>query len=1167
MLKSLKNIDKKHKYRVNQKEVQAFLLILLVGNALTALFSILNNNLINIPIPSQWRLTTEGSVAIFIANLGLLAVLKRFSLMRHIIGGILTVLGLYRWFMTNSGISVDNNYELGGIILNGEFLYSILTLTIGICFFIPYKIKYIRQVYIFSGMLLITVGISSMMSHMMMDISQVHLLGMTWAGSLFSLLFGLGLLLVVYQNKPIFLHLPKTAIGIGITGVFTSVFVWFAGSLALYDNKVDTANTIVRNLSSDIKDTIDLKEDLMKRLAIRWTVIKDSPSFEELQGIDVDTYMNDEDSLETIVFLNEDLIPLWEVSRNEEILSWALQNISKSQTVEWLAKDYGYKNIKWDFSVEGYENKALMAIKLNNTSDIVFSVLDFKKVIREQKNLVSQDFIIRYSVNNTLLKEIKPFNWSDEIELEEYASSKISLTNGDFIKIDVIGGPMMLNNAASIITQVFALMGIVLTYQLIISRILVVVSNKQASELKLSEQRFRSLFDQTPDPVFAIDTKGRYKSFNEAIEKMMGSSIQKLVGEHFTSTIKEPECSLEDIKEFEKCFEKALSGVPSKYKLKFSQEGSEVKYFEGEMIPIVINEDVTGIFGITKNVTGRVIAEEWLNLMDRSLEASSNGVLIIDPKQKNWPIIYVNPAFTDITGYLESETIGHSPSILKSKSTDLSYIQKINHAIECGESLSVVLQILSNMGDLIWVQLLLAPVKVQSDETTHIVGIINDISELKKQESQLEFQANHDGLTGLPNRTLFNDRLAHDVKLVGRQEGSLAVLFIDLDEFKPINDSLGHKVGDKMLVSVANRLNQNLRSSDTLARLGGDEFAMILPYLNNKEEAEKVASRLLESLNKPHRIDGQELHVSASIGIAINEKAVKQPDELLQKADMAMYQAKQQGKNSFKIYSGDLDVKLADRVIMRTELQEAIYSNHLSLYYQPQLDRDGNIDGLEALIRWKHPEKGFIPPNIFIPLAEETGQIISLSGWVLNQACSDIKKMNDEGLLEGRVAINLSPLQFHRPNFTEVLGRTLKAKNIAPENIELELTEGILMKDTKGAIEILQELNEMGINVSIDDFGTGFSSMSYLRDLPIHKIKIDKSFVQKANKDDKNSAICSSIITLAKELNMKVVSEGIETEEQYEHLLSLESDVFQGFLFAKPMPLEELKEWVHENKK
>ncbi|WP_394424332.1 putative bifunctional diguanylate cyclase/phosphodiesterase [Vreelandella stevensii] len=436
--------------------------------------------------------------------------------------------------------------------------------------------------------------------------------------------------------------------------------------------------------------------------------------------------------------------------------------------------------------------------------------------------------------------------------------------------------------------------------------------------------------------------------------------------------------------------------------------------------------------------------------------------------------------------------------------------------------------------------------------------------ERHNHQQTLLFHATHDTLTGLGNRALFEDRLCHDVALAKRHHQQLAVLFIDLDDFKPINDTLGHAVGDQVLIQVARRLEALIRPSDTLCRLGGDEFVLLLPDLVNAQSAEEVAERLLVELARPYRIERHELYLSASIGIALSDETLEQPAALLQQADMAMYKAKQQGRNTQQTFTQDINHRLSQRVTLRNELQEAMAQEQFELHYQPLLTREGKIHGFEALVRWNHPIKGAISPGLFIPIAEETGQIIGLSAWVMERAAKDFCLLQSRLDGQPRMAVNLSPLQFHRPSFLNTLRQTLADTGLSPSALELELTEGILMNDTEAAIETLNALRELGVSIAIDDFGTGFSSLSYLRHLPIDKIKIDRSFIVNIDHHRKDAAVVQGIIALAHHLDLTVVAEGIETEAQHQQLLALGCDVLQGYLFARPMPFDTLQAWLAE---
>jgi diguanylate cyclase (GGDEF)-like protein len=448
----------------------------------------------------------------------------------------------------------------------------------------------------------------------------------------------------------------------------------------------------------------------------------------------------------------------------------------------------------------------------------------------------------------------------------------------------------------------------------------------------------------------------------------------------------------------------------------------------------------------------------------------------------------------------------------------------------------------------------------------HFVAVQHDISEHKAYEAQLAHHASHDALTGLANRALFEDRLDHDFALARRHGSRLAVLFIDLDDFKPINDSLGHAVGDKVLKELARRMQSAMRATDTLARLGGDEFVALVPDVEQDLQVTQLVERLLPLIARPYRIDGHELYLTGSVGIAISDDDILEPRELIQQADMAMYQAKQQGRNAYQWFTREITDKVGERVALRNDLQEAIDGQQFELHYQPLIDRDGEVSGVEALLRWPHPRRGYISPATFIPLAESTGQIIPISQWVLDRACRDMCALSAKGLGEVKVAVNLSPLQFHRASFLSGLRHTLTSIGLAPSRLELELTEGILMDRTETAIDILKALRGMQIGVSIDDFGTGFSSLSYLKYLPIGKVKIDRSFIHELSTSEHDTAIVQGIISMAHHLGLEVVAEGIETREQYQKLKQYGCDFFQGFLLARPMPLDRLEELIAQGR-
>ncbi|WP_231489500.1 EAL domain-containing protein [Billgrantia saliphila] len=677
-----------------------------------------------------------------------------------------------------------------------------------------------------------------------------------------------------------------------------------------------------------------------------------------------------------------------------------------------------------------------------------------------------------------------------------------------------------------------------------------------------NEQRYRSLFTYHPDAVFSLDLDGYFVTANAACSGITGYSLKELNGLHFAELI-EPA----DRERIETLFRETGKGEAFRHSLMVKRRDGGSVYLDLTNLPIVVNDKVIGLYGIAKDMTERHRWETELRILQRSVEASINGIIITDAQVPDMPIIYANEAFERITGYRRSEMLGKNCRVLQGSETDPTAIAQIRQAIVERREINVTLCNYRKDGTPFWNNLYLAPVRDGADKVTHFVGVQHDISERKAYEAKLSFHASHDALTGLANRSLFEDHLLHDVQLAQRHGRHLAVLFVDLDDFKPINDSLGHEVGDQVLIQVAQRLADEVAPGDTLARFGGDEFVILLPELSHEEAALRLTERLLTCIGRPYRVEEHELYIGASVGIAFLHEGLKNPVELIQQADMAMYRAKQKGRNAWECFTSDLNDEVSTRMALRNDLQEAIEAENFELHYQPLLDAtDESVLGFEALVRWKHPVRGYLSPGLFIPLAEDTGQIGPISDWVLRQACRDMCRLAKQGYGQFRVSVNLSPLQFRRANFLTNLQQVLLETGLSPQALELELTEGVLMTETASAVATLHRLRDMGVEVSIDDFGTGFSSLSYLKQLPIGKIKIDRSFIRDVTTNRHDSAIVQGIISMAHHLGLSVVAEGIEEPEQRDFLAAHGCDVFQGFLFARPMPLERLRDYLSERR-
>ncbi len=462
-------------------------------------------------------------------------------------------------------------------------------------------------------------------------------------------------------------------------------------------------------------------------------------------------------------------------------------------------------------------------------------------------------------------------------------------------------------------------------------------------------------------------------------------------------------------------------------------------------------------------------------------------------------------------------------------------------------------------------EIILTAITLNNRNVLHV--ILRDISEKAKakqalidQKNILDYQAHHDGLTGLPNRVLFNDRMEHGIELAKRHHTKLALFFIDLDQFKQINDSLGHQIGDRVLIVVAERLKAKIRKEDTLARLGGDEFTIIMEDLDKIEDASLLAEKIQKVLTQPIHIEGHTLYTSSSMGISLYPQDDTDANNLIKYADAAMYKAKDEGRNNFQFYSSEMTEFALERMVMKSSLRNAINNEEFIIYYQPQVNAaTGKLTGMEALIRWQHPDLGLIHPLKFISFAEESGLILEIDRWVMTTAMRQITQWYNEGLKPGVLALNLSMRQLRSDDFIEILQESMKAIGFKPEWLELEVTEGEMMKKPEESIIKLEKISQMGIDITIDDFGTGYSSLAYLKRLPVKKLKIDQSFIQGLPDDKEDVGIVKAIIALAKSLDLELIAEGVETDAQKEFLLSNGCKHIQGYYYGEPVPAQQIE--------
>ncbi|HBA66601.1 MAG TPA: diguanylate cyclase [Methylococcaceae bacterium] len=552
-------------------------------------------------------------------------------------------------------------------------------------------------------------------------------------------------------------------------------------------------------------------------------------------------------------------------------------------------------------------------------------------------------------------------------------------------------------------------------------------------------------------------------------------------------------------------------------------------------------------------------AELKLRLAATVFESTLEGIMITDAKTN---IISVNEAFCEITGYVSEEIIGFTPTMFESERHSKAFFRQLWDILNKTGQWRGEIWNRRKSGEVFpaWVNISAVP-NIADDKIGHYVAVFTEITELKLSEERLNYLAHHDPLTGLPNRLLFQDRLAQGILQAQRRKSMIAVMFLDLDRFKLINDTLGHPVGDELLVAVAERLRRCARETDTIARLGGDEFAVILSSMAHEEDVEHVAQKIIQALSSVFCVGGHEVFVTTSIGITFYPGLNNDRSKLLEQADVAMYHAKKHGRNNYQYYTADMNAAAYERLMLETNLRRALEREEFRLYYQPQIDvQSGSVTGVEALIRWQSPELGLVSPGEFIPLLEETGLIVPVGEWVIATACRQMKEWLDAGFPAMTMAVNLSARQFHQADLVERIAQILQELNLPPELLELELTESMVMESVDSAVEILHKLKRMGVKVAIDDFGTGVSSLGYLKHFPIDTLKISHDFVLNLPRDSVDASIASAVINLARNMQLSSVAEGVENSEQMDFLRNQDCERLQGYLFSRPIPAEKMSE-------
>ena len=690
-----------------------------------------------------------------------------------------------------------------------------------------------------------------------------------------------------------------------------------------------------------------------------------------------------------------------------------------------------------------------------------------------------------------------------------------------------------------------------------------ITERKQALvALAESETLFRATFDQAAVGIARVGTGGQWLDVNQKLCEIVGYPREELLAKTFQDITYPDDLDADFV-----LFNDTLAGKRHSYAMdkRYIKQSGDLVWVR-LTVSLVRANNATPLYfiSVVEDIDERKKADEKLREAAAVFRSTGEGVTITDRSGK---ILDVNDAFTHITGYSRQDVIGGNPRLLKSGRHDEDFYRDMwdqlkKHGLWRGEIWNR-----TKNGTVYPEILTISVIESESGEPAGYVGVFADISSLKATEARLDHMAHHDPLTDLPNRLLFRDRLKHSLEGSKRKRTKVAVVFLDLDRFKNINDTLGHSVGDQLLLEIARRLRQVTRSSDTIGRISGDEFCLVLEDLHAVAEAAPIVDKLISVFADPFLVESHSLRVSASIGVAIYPDNSQDADSLLSYADAAMYEAKEAGRNTYRFYTSTMTEQALEQSFVQSALREALEQSQFFLTFQPQIDLNTNaLTSLEVLVRWRHPERGLIPPSTFIPIAEQSGLIRDLGAWILRTACAQGQAWLDNEREFGRIFVNVAGPQLHDDAFPELVRSCLDDTLFPAEKLGLEVTEGFVMRASEHAIDVLLELRNIGIELAIDDFGTGYSSLSYLKKLPIDKLKIDQSFVRDIPKDQNDMAIAEAVIVMGRALNLKVIAEGVEETEQADFLLDKGCQEAQGYLYGRPLTPAQMETWMDRAK-
>ncbi|WP_417656726.1 EAL domain-containing protein [Pseudidiomarina aestuarii] len=1119
--------------------------------------------------------TTSGVVALTV-SVALAAIVLKWRKVQLVAAVLVCLLALHSLLVT---LSINHIFFLGWLSRMDAYFYppvAILFIVLGSCLAMSPEHRLQRLWQRVLSLLMLAVAGIFLVLHIIPNGFMV--LGphpaVTSIAGLVIFLVSISLLLVsIIPTKLIAFPSPKAML-LGFIAVFLTCGTWYYLSYENIRSVQVHAQTDLNKIAHARQQMVAVNIQLMERMTERWQA-NNINMLDDTQKNDIDAYLRDIPHLLNLSLLDQDRQRRWH--QGKERTNTISVHFGSPEVQNWLNQPHPVTELFIPESTFRGSSTPLAYMILpidysDQSTGYLLAMFDFNRLLNPDTRMLPESLKIYIQLSTnvvTSFDESKPYH-RNELRLAE---TNMTLPQGPSLLLfaslysfDDLVANANLRIVIAFLGLTFSLLFMLMYEQ---NRQLQLHSGRlqhiqrrlrtQRHALKTSEQRYRSLFEQNPDAVFSLDPEGNFIAVNQSVEELLDTPAETIIGVHFRQFVED-----DDLERIVGIFTDVLSGRSHRYEARCRDIHGTHLDLDIINLPIVVDGEVKGTYGIAKNITQRKQQDERLQLLQRSVDHSVNGIVIADAVQNDFPIVYVNKAFERMTGYQAIDVIGRNCRFLQGSETSPEAVQALRHAISRQEEVRVQLINYRKSGERFWNELFLSPVRNEQNIVTHYIGVQHDVSQQVANKERLAYNASRDGLTGLANRNTLETAIAELVKQhrSDLDENILATLFIDLDGFKPINDTLGLEVGDAILIEVARRLQRTFCHQEVISRFGGDEYVVVISHLQKITELTELVFEALTSIGEPYDVTaGQKIYLTASIGVALYEPDVKYPLELIQRADIAMTRAKQYGHNHFQFYSAATSARFQADVVLRSQFQQALDNEELDLHYQPiyQLET-GKVVGVEALMRWQLADGKNVSPADFIPLAETTGQIIPASEWALDRACRDSKRLQEFGDLT--VSVNVSALQFHRAEFLDYIMETLHRHELSAQAIELELTESVLMDNTDYAIALLRKLRQSGLQIALDDFGTGFSGLSYLKQLPVTKLKVDQAFTQGIHSHESDEAITRGIIAMAKQLGITTVAEGIENAEQQQTLLELGAELGQGYYFARPMPFDQLVEFL-----